>query len=49
MILLSKLSLQINQNLRKIEKSATDLNNDSVWLSDDVKLLQRSIKSSKIK
>lgn len=38
----------MTRNLRKMDNSTRDLD-DSMVLSDDVSLLQRSIKSSKIK
>lgn len=35
--------------MRKLNNSTRDSNNDSAGLSDDVSLLQRSVKSSKVK
>lgn len=49
MINKKKSHLKINRKLAKIKIPTNDSNNDSVGLSDDVSLLQRSNKSSKIK
>lgn len=40
---------RFSRKLKKLDHSARDSNNDSVGLSDDISLLQRSNKSSKIK
>lgn len=44
-----KKKLQRNRKIRRLNNSTKDSNNDSAGLSDDVSLLQRSVKSGKVK